>query len=166
MKDIETILADLERQIGDTKSIDQIKDSITQSSDDLISINRRYRGEHRGVFKIPVVNETYKHNTYYTRHEYFVNYIASVNYENTDNVEYVQAHLQALNKYLKQNEVNNRNLVVIESILKQEIVENEHNKTTVAAKGYYDGLRYVLSAINYSRDKMMDSIDLRIKSEL
>ena len=35
--------------------------------------NALYGGaiEHRGVFKIPVVNETYKHNTYYTRHEYF-----------------------------------------------------------------------------------------------
>lgn len=165
-KTIEEILQDLEDSINNVDMSEAEVKAHSAQNDDLVRLNRRVEETKTTVSRAPMVKEEYRHYIYHTRYEYYANYLANVDYSKTTRKEYIQGHLEALNKYAQQSEVNNRNLVIVEAILKDEIKRKDGYKDTYYAKGYYDGLKYVLGAINYSKQKMMVYVNDRLKEEL
>ena len=168
-KTIDEILEHLDDEVGNLKkSEEEIKRFSASSEEDLFSYNKRYEEQKRSsIFRVPVVKETYRHETYHTRYEYYINYIKNVDYSSSKSREdYVMGHVAALNKYVQQAEVNNRNLIIVEAILADEYKNSSLNKDTYYNRGYADGLRYCLGAINYSKVKIMGYVNTRLKEVL
>ena len=80
-----------------------------------------------------------------------------MNYGKENSVEYVNAHRQALEDVYRDASNNAKDLYVIEARVNDEI-NRTISKTTIAEKGYYDGLMYALKAIRKSKTMMMDKI--------
>jgi hypothetical protein len=102
---------------------------------------------------------------YDTRFSCFRGIIEHVVYgSNTDNA-YVEGHKDAIEKYYKDAYNNSKDLYVIEARVNDEI-----NKYTSRAqlyeKGYYDGLFYVLKALNRSKELLMNRLNREINTKL
>ena len=95
--------------------------------------------------------------TFDTRLDCFRALIEGVNYGKENSLEYVNAHRQALEDVYRDASNNAKDLYVIEARVNDEI-NRTISKTTIAEKGYYDGLMYALKAIRKSKTMMMDKI--------
>lgn len=113
--------------------------------------------ENSAVNKPELVNVS----TYESRFEAFISMLRNVDYGNSNSRDYVDGHIKAISKYMKESYAYQYDLTVIEEELNKEIESRESN-ATIEEKGYYDGLIYVLKALRKSKELIIE----RIKKEL
>lgn len=94
---------------------------------------------------------------YDTRSECFFNILQEVNYGSDNNTDYVEGHKAALNKYYTVAKNNTKNLYVVEGQVNDELNVTKSD-TDNFAKGYYDGLGFVYTALNKSKDLLSRKI--------
>ncbi|MBO4358455.1 MAG: hypothetical protein IKX97_02235 [Erysipelotrichaceae bacterium] len=103
--------------------------------------------------------------TYDTRFEAFRGIIEHVSYGYVEVNAYVEGHRDALEKYYKDAYNNSKDLYVIEARVNDEIQKNVSH-SQLYEKGYYDGLFYVLQALNESKKLLMNKINKEINLNL
>ena len=112
--------------------------------------------------KRPLLPRNY--GEYDTRFECFKRLIEGVSYEGNSS-EYIGGHREALEKYYQDASVNSQNLQLTMGRVNDEI-NNFGPRNTVYAKGYYDGLFYVLQALTKSKELLMSKITVRLNKAL
>lgn len=104
---------------------------------------------------------------YNTRLECFINILAAVNYGTNNNKEYVDAHKKVLEKYYTIASNNAKDLYIVEGQVKDEINEyKDANKKEMYMLGHYDGLYYVLKALNRSKELLTERIYKNLVKEI
>ncbi|MDY6063168.1 MAG: hypothetical protein SPI53_05225 [Erysipelotrichaceae bacterium] len=96
-------------------------------------------------------------NECHTRYEVFVSYIKAVDYGFENVRDYVEGHLSALNKYLAQAELYDKNIVLLEKELRKE--PDYYQSHDLFTKGYRDGLKYVMQAVVKSKEVMINYLN-------
>lgn len=102
---------------------------------------------------------------YDTRFSAFRGIIEHVSYGNSANNAYVEGHRDALQKYYQDAYNNSKDLYVIEARVNDEI-NRYTSRTQLYEKGYYDGLFYVLKALNRSKELLMNRLNREINQKL
>lgn len=102
---------------------------------------------------------------YDTRFEAFRGIIEHVSYGYVSVNDYVEGHRDALEKYYKDAYNNSKDLYVIEARVNDEIQKNVSH-SQLYEKGYYDGLFFVLQALNKSKELLMHKINKEININL
>ena len=102
---------------------------------------------------------------YNTRFEAFRGFIERVSYGHNDVNDYIEGHKDALQKYYKDAYANSKDLYVIEARVNDEIQKNVSHSQAYE-KGYYDGLFYILQALNKSKELLMSRINKEINLNL
>lgn len=103
--------------------------------------------------------------SYDTRFEAFRGIIEHVSYGYVTVNDYVEGHKDALEKYYKDAYNNSKDLYVIEARVNDEIQRNVSH-AQLYEKGYYDGLLFVLKALNKSKELLMHKINKEININL
>ncbi|MBO4358799.1 MAG: hypothetical protein J5796_03250 [Erysipelotrichaceae bacterium] len=103
--------------------------------------------------------------TYDTRFSAFRGIIEHVSYGSSGNNDYVEGHKDALQKYYQDAYNNSKDLYVIEARVNDEI-NRYTSRTQLYEKGYYDGLFYVLKALNRSKELLMNRLNREINQKL
>lgn len=94
---------------------------------------------------------------YDTRSECFFNILDEVDYGTNNNSDYVDGHKAAISKYYTVGKNNAKNLYVVEGQVHDELNVTKSD-TDNFAKGYYDGLSFVYTALNKSKDLLSKKI--------
>ena len=98
---------------------------------------------------------------YDTRFEAFRGIIEHVSYGTSEVNNYVEGHKDALEKYYTDAYNNYKDLYVIEARVSDEIQKNVSH-SQLYEKGYYDGLLYILQALNKSKELLMEKVNKAI----
>lgn len=101
------------------------------------------------------------------RSDCFVHILQEVDYGSDNNEDYVSGHKAALEKYFMIAKNNSKNFYVVEGQVKDELAACKRaNNTSAYARGYYDGLNFILAALNKSRDLMSEKVYRELLKEL
>lgn len=100
-----------------------------------------------------------------TRSECFINILHEVEYGTNNNEDYVKGHKNALDKYYTIAKNNPKNFYVIEGQVNDEL-NTTRNNTDNYARGYYDGLEFVYTALSKSKDLLSRKIYDNLLKEL
>ncbi len=159
---IDDIYQMLDEAQNEDSSVVDVKAKVHSTSESLSSLN--YKTTERVSTRVhtPVFPQTV---TFDTRFDCFKALLEGVDYGQDNNYEYVSGHKQALEDVYKDAFNNQRDLYVTEARVNDEI-NRTISKTTLAEKGYYDGLMYALKAIRKSKTMMMDKIVKILNSQL
>ena len=97
----------------------------------------------------------------------FINILQEVDYGSDNNEDYVNGHKAALEKYFSVSKNNPKNFYVVEGQVNNELQGyKKANNTGAYARGYYDGLNFVLNALNKSKNLITDKIYQKLLKEL
>ncbi len=101
------------------------------------------------------------------RSDCFINILQEVDYGSDNNEDYVKGHKAALEKYFSVSKNNPKNFYVVEGQVNNELQGyKKANNVGAYARGYYDGLNFVLSALNKSKDLMAEKVYRELLKEL
>ena len=97
----------------------------------------------------------------------FINILQEVDYGSENNEDYVNGHKAALEKYFSISKNNPKNFYVVEGQVNNELSGyKKTNNVGAYARGYYDGLNFVLNALNKSKNLITDKIYQKLLKEL
>lgn len=166
-KNLDDVFSMLDQITDDhnTSSLDEVRSAAYSSNmENLVSLVGKTVSQSNIVRKPELPQITDDFISFY---DCFVLYLQGVNYGVSNSVDYVDGHRRALEKYYADADANKNNLYVTEARLNDEIysVSREY-KTTLYAKGYYDGLNFVQRALKRAKDKMAARIYSNLKKEL
>lgn len=136
-------------------NFDEASDSQTRKGVKLADLKERIKPAYKPAFPTSI-------RAFDNRSDCFFNIIEAIDYGN-NNEDYVKGHKAALEKYYTLAASNRKNFITVEGQASDEY-ENMRlaNKNDYFAMGYYDGLEYVLRALDKSRDliakKMYESL--------
>lgn len=129
-------------------------------------IDNEVRSSSSRISRKPQVSEEYKNREFDNRFDYFMNDLQGIDY-NRKQGYYLSGHKDALEKYFNQANLNKSNLCSLENIVNEEMAKYmRSNPQGEYAKGYYDGLVYVKSALDKSKSKMLSKIANKLSKQL
>lgn len=139
---------------------------VVDDTPDLVNLKKENDLKKSAVIRRPTIPDNITVE-FKTRLDYFLYFIRNVNYGSTNNIQYVNGHVKALNQYLELAKINKNNLIALESSISSEINRYSNvSKNSLNAKGYYDGLNYTYKALKKSKDIMASKINEILKKEL
>lgn len=134
-----------------TKKVDQSTNATTRTKTATLS---DFKDKVRPIRKPSFPSEI---RAFDTRSECFFNILQEVDYGTNNNEDYVKGHKDALDKYFTIAKNNTKNFYVVEGQVNDEL-NTVKNSTDNYAKGYYDGLGFVYTALNKSKDLLSKKI--------
>lgn len=97
---------------------------------------------------------------YKSRFDYFMEVVQDRSYSDRYRGYYRDGHLEAIQRYINQVELNRNNLCAVEKIVNEEIryFYSKNNKRDKYSEGYYDGLKFVQRCLLQSKCVMMEEV--------
>ncbi|MDO4499662.1 MAG: hypothetical protein Q4B60_00140 [Erysipelotrichaceae bacterium] len=174
-QDIYKLVAEMNKNnVSENKKIDDIYDMLDNigKGNDYSTVNENFSNEKKSATLKDMIKPAIKPKfptsirAFDNRSDCFFNILEAVDY-GSNNEEYVKGHRTALEKYYEIAKNNTKNFITLEGQVSDEY-DNQRmaNNNDNFALGYYDGLEYVLRALDKSRDLIAKKIYENLLKEL
>lgn len=144
----------------------QFKDTLDDIDEDVVKHAQTRLSDLKGKVK-PARKPGYptEIRDFEKRSDCFMNIIAAVDYGD-NNVDYVEGHRSALEKYYNIANNNPKEFYIVEGRANDELKSLRGNVTNTYTKGYRDGIEYVVWALNKSKVLLNKKINQELLKEL